>query len=61
LGGTEHSGLLIVGAGTAGLPAAIEAARQGLRVTVVEQADQVGGMLWCSWAQLSAGGTALRL
>ncbi|MBB4905270.1 FAD-dependent oxidoreductase [Actinophytocola algeriensis] len=52
--------LLIVGAGTAGLPAAIEAARHGLRVTVVEQADQVGGTLWRSWAQLSAGGTALQ-
>lgn len=52
--------LLIVGAGTAGLPAALEAARAGLRVTVVEQADQLGGTLWRSWGQLSAGGTALQ-
>lgn len=58
--GTEKADLLIVGAGTAGLPSAIEAARQGLRVTVVEQADQVGGTLWRSWAQLSAAGTALQ-
>ena len=57
---TERADLLIVGAGTAGLPAAIEAARAGLRVTVVEQADQVGGTLWRSWAQLSAGGTRLQ-
>lgn len=56
----EKADLLIVGAGTAGLPAAIEAARAGLRVTVVEQADQVGGTLWRSWAQLSAAGTALQ-
>ncbi|MBK1789189.1 FAD-dependent oxidoreductase [Prauserella cavernicola] len=52
--------VVIVGAGTAGLPAAIEAAEHGLRVTVVEQADQVGGTLWRSWAQLSAGGTELQ-
>ncbi|MGB3441020.1 MAG: FAD-dependent oxidoreductase [Actinophytocola sp.] len=56
----SRADLLIVGAGTAGLPAAIEAARHGLRVTVVEQADQIGGTLWRSWAQLSAGGTALQ-
>jgi fumarate reductase flavoprotein subunit len=60
LAATGQADLLIVGAGTAGLPAAIEAARAGLRVTVVEQADQVGGTLWRSWAQLSAGGTALQ-
>ncbi|GAB1513307.1 FAD-dependent oxidoreductase [Actinophytocola sp. KF-1] len=60
INGTDKADLLIVGAGTAGLPAAIEAARQGLRVTVVEQADQVGGTLWRSWAQLSAAGTALQ-
>lgn len=52
--------LVIVGAGTAGLPAAIEAAAHGLRVTVVEQADQVGGTLWRSWGQLAAGGTELQ-
>lgn len=60
MGANERSDLLIVGAGTAGLPAAIETARAGLRVTVVEQAEQVGGTLWRSWAQLSAGGTALQ-
>ncbi|GAB3434683.1 FAD-dependent oxidoreductase [Actinophytocola sediminis] len=57
---TERVDLLIVGAGTAGLPAATEAARHGLRVTVIEQADQVGGTLWRSWAQMSAGGTAVQ-
>ncbi|MGW4111258.1 FAD-dependent oxidoreductase [Actinosynnema sp. NPDC004786] len=58
--GTVTTDLLVVGAGTAGLPAAIEAARAGLRVTVVEQADRAGGTLWRSWAQMSAGGTALQ-
>ncbi|GAA1933623.1 FAD-dependent oxidoreductase [Nocardioides hwasunensis] len=52
--------LLVVGAGTAGLAAAVEAAARGLTVTVVEQADQVGGTLWRSWAQMSAGGTELQ-
>lgn len=60
MGATEQTDLLIVGAGTAGLPAAIEAARHGARVTVLEQADQVGGTLWRSWAQMSAGGTELQ-
>ncbi|OLF14092.1 hypothetical protein BLA60_02705 [Actinophytocola xinjiangensis] len=60
MGTTEQVDLLIIGAGTAGLPAAIEAARHGLKVTVLEQADQTGGTLWRSWAQLSAGGTELQ-
>ena len=52
--------LVVVGAGTAGLPAAIEAAGQGLRVAVIEKADRIGGTLWRSWGQLSAGGTSLQ-
>ncbi|MGC5015832.1 FAD-dependent oxidoreductase [Streptosporangium sp. DT93] len=57
---TTTADLVVVGAGTAGLPAAIEAAAHGLRVTVVEKGDRPGGTLWRSWAQLSAGGTALQ-
>jgi len=57
---TTTTDLVVVGAGTAGLPAAIEAAAHGLRVTVIEKSDQPGGTLWRSWAQLSAGGTALQ-
>ncbi|MFF5249222.1 FAD-dependent oxidoreductase [Streptosporangium sp. NPDC000095] len=57
---TTTTDLVVVGAGTAGLPAAIEAAAHGLRVTVVEKGDRPGGTLWRSWAQLSAGGTALQ-
>lgn len=52
--------VIVVGAGTAGLTAAAEAAEAGLRVTVIEQTDQVGGTLWRSWAQMSAGGTSLQ-
>lgn len=52
--------VIVVGAGTAGLAAALEAAQAGLRVTVIEQSDQAGGTLWRSWAQMSAGGTTLQ-
>ncbi|MEU6796764.1 FAD-dependent oxidoreductase [Nonomuraea wenchangensis] len=52
--------LVVIGAGTAGLPAAIEAARHGQRVTVIEKAGRIGGTLWRSWGQLSAGGTSLQ-
>lgn len=52
--------VIVVGAGTAGLAAAVEAAQMGLRVTVLEQSDQAGGTLWRSWAQMSAGGTELQ-
>ncbi len=49
--------LVIVGAGTAGLPAAIAAARRNLNVLVVEKASQMGGTLWISGGQMSAAGT----
>lgn len=43
--GGERSDLLVVGAGVAGLVVAHDAARAGLRVTVLEAADEVGGLL----------------
>ncbi|MGH3276497.1 MAG: FAD-dependent oxidoreductase, partial [Streptosporangiaceae bacterium] len=52
--------VIVAGAGTAGLAAAVEAAQAGLQVTVIEQSGQVGGTLWRSWAQMSAGGTSLQ-
>ena len=41
--------LLIVGAGTSGLAAAITAARRGCKVLLVEREEQVGGMLLKGW------------
>ena len=49
--------LVVVGAGTAGLPAAIFGARRGLRVLAVEKSHQVGGTLYLSGGQMSAAGT----
>ena len=52
-----HWDLVVVGAGTAGLPAAIFGARRGLRVLAVEKSHQVGGTLYLSGGQMSAAGT----
>jgi fumarate reductase flavoprotein subunit len=37
--------IVIIGAGTAGMPCAIEAVATGARVLVVEQSDKPGGTL----------------
>ena len=52
--------IVIIGAGTAGIPAMIEAAVSGRRVLLVEQAARVGGTLHVSAAQMSGAGTALQ-
>ncbi|MDX2144099.1 MAG: FAD-dependent oxidoreductase [Rhodospirillaceae bacterium] len=52
---TSHD-LIVIGAGTAGLPAAITAAQRGARVLVVEVAADIGGTLHWSSAQMSAAG-----
>jgi succinate dehydrogenase/fumarate reductase flavoprotein subunit len=49
--------LIIVGAGTAGMPCAIEAAARGRQVLVIEKADRVGGTLPLTGGHMSAGGT----
>ena len=51
---------IIVGGGTAGLPAAIFAAKRGGRVLVIEAASVIGGTLFLSSAQMSAAGTKLQ-
>jgi fumarate reductase flavoprotein subunit len=52
--------IIIVGAGTAGMPCAISAVAGGARVLVVEQSDQPGGALHVSLGQLSGAGTQLQ-
>lgn len=52
--------LAIVGAGTAGLACAIEAARLGKRVVLLEKSDRIGGTLHLSAGQMSAAGTRLQ-
>lgn len=49
--------ILIIGAGTAGIPCAIEAAEQGARVLVVDKADRVGGTLHVSGGHMTGAGT----
>ena len=49
--------IIVVGAGTAGMPCAIEAAGRGARVTVVEKAGEPGGTLHVSGGHMSAAGS----
>ena len=49
--------LIVVGAGTAGMVCASEAARRGLRVAAFEKDDRIGGALHWSGGHMSAGGT----
>lgn len=49
--------VVIVGAGTAGIPCAIEAANTGLRVLLVDKDDRIGGTLHTTGGHLSAAGT----
>ncbi|HPF26926.1 MAG TPA: FAD-dependent oxidoreductase, partial [Steroidobacteraceae bacterium] len=52
---------IIVGAGTAGLPAAIFASRRGARVLLVDAANDVGGTLHLANGQVSAAGTRTQI
>jgi fumarate reductase flavoprotein subunit len=54
----DMADILIVGAGTAGIPAAIFAARAGACVTVIDAADVPGGTLHLSAGQISASRTS---
>jgi fumarate reductase flavoprotein subunit len=51
---------VIVGAGTAGLPAAIFASRRGARVLMLDAAPVIGGTLHLSTGQMAAAGTKLQ-
>lgn len=52
--------LLVVGAGTAGIPAALTALDEGAEVILLDKASRVGGMLWASGAVTSGAGSALQ-
>lgn len=52
--------IVIVGAGTAGMPCAIEAAETGAKILVVEAEGQTGGTLHVSLGQLSGAGSQLQ-
>ena len=52
--------LAVVGAGTAGLPAAMAAAARGLKVVLLEKSGRIGGTLHYSSGQMSAAGTRLQ-
>jgi fumarate reductase flavoprotein subunit len=63
-GATENAAqdwdIIIVGGGTAGIPAGIFAARRGARVLIIEASLQLGGTLFLSTGQMSAAGTHLQ-
>ncbi len=52
---------IIVGAGTAGMPAAIFAARRGARVLLLDAAGDVGGTLHLADGEIAAAGTRAQL
>ena len=56
----EHADVLIVGAGAAGLPAAIFASRHGAKAVLADAAPVVGGTFHISSGQMSAAGTRLQ-
>ncbi len=49
--------VIVVGAGTAGIPCALEASRNGARVLLLEKDHQVGGTLHISGGHMAAAGT----
>lgn len=52
--------LLVIGAGTAGIPAAIFAAARGASVLVIDSAGTIGGTLLLTSGQMSAAGTRVQ-
>jgi fumarate reductase flavoprotein subunit len=52
--------VIVVGAGSAGLPTAYFAARRGARVLLLDADRQIGGTMQISSGQMSAAGTALQ-
>jgi len=57
---TQTFDVFIAGAGTAGIAAAGFAARRGAKVLLVDGAERIGGTLFISGGNMSAGGTRLQ-
>ena len=57
---TASYDVIVIGAGTAGVPAAIEAAARGLSVALLEAGSDIGGTLHLSTASISAAGTSIQ-
>ena len=55
--GNQHWDVIVIGGGTAGLPAAIFAAQRGLKVLIIEKAPIIGGTLFLSTGQIAGAGT----
>lgn len=53
----ENFDLIVVGGGTAGIPAAIAAADRGARVVIIEKAPTLGGTLFVSGGMMAAANT----
>ena len=51
---------IIIGAGTAGLPAAIAASRRGASVLLIDAAEKLGGTLHLAMGQICAAGTKIQ-
>jgi fumarate reductase flavoprotein subunit len=56
----ESFDLIVIGAGTAGIPAAIFAADRGARVVVIEKAPAVGGTLYLSGGMIAGANTVFQ-
>jgi len=52
--------LIVVGAGTGGIPAALFAARKGARVLLLDKAPMIGGTLHWSTGQIAGAGTVFQ-
>ena len=57
---SENYDVIIIGAGSTGMPAGIFAAERGARVLQIEADNRIGGTLFWSSGQMSAAGTRLQ-
>lgn len=57
---SQKHDIVIIGAGTAGMACAIEAAQRGASVAIIEKDDKIGGAMHWSGGHMSAGGTQLQ-